>query len=224
MATLEQGKPYLFVHEADPRKGGGALEVLQLELQDVTLRERLFDGRRATVWHRIMAFQLVSLVQIAEDMLRLSPHQDPNLSLYIPGSLLEQSLVFTRPVVLYVSPHNPGAAGAAEELRSQFHGLRVTSFLPAAGAHPLGRVLRRALTSGPMEVGGNRESERASGAETGAAAGAGEAPSHFLLYLNEQTFTNGGAYAQEVRAARAVGLPMAMVHENDPARGGCELG
>ena len=58
IATLEQGKAYLFVHEADPGKGGGPLIALQLELNDVVIRERLFDGRRATVWHRIKEVQL----------------------------------------------------------------------------------------------------------------------------------------------------------------------
>jgi hypothetical protein len=52
IATLEQGKAYLFVHEADPDKGGGPLDVLQRKL-DPTLCGKLFDGRRATVWHRI---------------------------------------------------------------------------------------------------------------------------------------------------------------------------
>ena len=53
VATLEQKKPYLFVHEADPAKGGASLPALQLELMDEAHRGQLFDGRPATVWHRI---------------------------------------------------------------------------------------------------------------------------------------------------------------------------
>jgi hypothetical protein len=73
VGTLEQNKPYLFVHEADPAKGGGPLEELRLELQNKVHRKQLFDGRRVTVWHRIHDFQVVSLQQIAEDMLLFSP-------------------------------------------------------------------------------------------------------------------------------------------------------
>ena len=52
------------------------------------------------------------------------------------------------------------------------------------------------------------------------------APTHFLLYLNELTYAGeiGEALAQEVRDAQAAGLPIAMIHENDEARGGCEFG
>ena len=45
-----------------------------------------------------------------------------------------------------------------------------------------------------------------------------------LLYLNEHTFAGqpGEALAEEVRRVRAAGEPqLVMVHENDPARGGC---
>ena len=50
-------------------------------------------------------------------------------------------------------------------------------------------------------------------------------PTHFLLYLNVDTF-NGEAgiqLANELRIARAAGLPVVMAHENDPERGGCEF-
>ena len=48
-------------------------------------------------------------------------------------------------------------------------------------------------------------------------------PTHFLLYLNENTFVgdDGAQLADEVRAALAAGLPVIMSHENDPAKGGC---
>ena len=42
-------------------------------------------------------------------------------------------------------------------------------------------------------------------------------PTHFLLYLNKRTFLDGAgtALADEVRAALAAGLPIAMIHEKD---------
>ena len=51
-------------------------------------------------------------------------------------------------------------------------------------------------------------------------------PTHFLLYLNKRTFLDGAgtALADEVRAALAAGLPIAMIHEKDEAhteRRGC---
>ena len=51
---------------------------------------------------------------------------------------------------------------------------------------------------------------------------------HFLLYLNEKTFTEQGSdhLAEEVRRARAAGLPIAMAHETDASnevRCGCEF-
>eukprot|EP00966_Prymnesium_polylepis_P217175 5026169-Prymnesium_polylepis.1 len=47
-----------------------------------------------------------------------------------------------------------------------------------------------------------------------------QAPTHFLLYLNRQTFSDE-ALAREVSAAWERGLPIAMAHENDVAHGGC---
>jgi hypothetical protein len=48
-ATLDQGKPYLFVHEADPDKGGAPLPELANELHNKMKRKLLFDGRVPTV-------------------------------------------------------------------------------------------------------------------------------------------------------------------------------
>jgi len=55
---------------------------------------------------------------------------------------------------------------------------------------------------------------------------------HFLLYLNDQTYLEsaGKELAEEIRRARAVRetwrstIEIVMVHENDPERGGCEFG
>ncbi len=49
------------------------------------------------------------------------------------------------------------------------------------------------------------------------------AASHMLLYLNYDTFVgeNKAELAREVTWAQRRGVPILMVHENDPARGGC---
>ena len=47
-----------------------------------------------------------------------------------------------------------------------------------------------------------------------------------MIYLSKQTWLGdaGKQLAKEVRAARAAGLPVVMVHENDMAGDGCEFG
>ena len=49
---------------------------------------------------------------------------------------------------------------------------------------------------------------------------------HFLLLLNNRTFidTAGKELAKELRSARAAGVKVVLVHENDLERGGCEFG
>jgi len=49
--------------------------------------------------------------------------------------------------------------------------------------------------------------------------------SHFVLYLSQQTWRGepGGKLAAEVRNARAAGLPIVMVHENDMSGDGCDF-
>ena len=119
VATVRKKKPYLFVHEADVKKGGAPLINLKCELTNDTLRQRLFDGRPATVWHRVADLQKVSLHNIVHGMLRYSPKyaatSEP-LELYMPDSLLEWKFAFPRPVLLYASRNNKGADVAAREL------------------------------------------------------------------------------------------------------------
>ena len=46
-----------------------------------------------------------------------------------------------------------------------------------------------------------------------------------LVYLNSKTFTSepGSKFAAELRSAKQAGTPLVLVHENDPALGGCEF-
>jgi len=236
VATIEQKKPYLFVQEADPAKGGGTLDMLKLELADEAHREALFDGRRVTVWFRIQDFQVVSLIQIAEDMMRQLPANPLKGSLYVPGSLLEQHLTFQTPVVLYASPNNPGALEAAQELHTAFP--RGISFVQSSGlAGTTGAasaaVKQAVVTVDPAQPPPGTSSVdievRAVTVPTAPAAstGAGGArPTHFLLYLNLKTFVGaeGAVFADEVRKARESGMEVAMIHENADEKDGCEFG
>lgn len=65
-ATLGLRKPYLFVHERDPKRGGAPLEALKLELADEEQRAQLFDGRAAIPWHRISAFQVPRMCELLQ--------------------------------------------------------------------------------------------------------------------------------------------------------------
>jgi len=248
VATLEQAKHYVFAHEADPGKGGATVEELKKELKNESHRDQLFDdAHRINVWHRIQAFQEVSLVHIVEDMLRQCAGFDQGLSLYIPESIFAQRLVFRAPVVLYVSPHNRGAMQVAQELSSSFQEVSVTDALPAVGQITQRRTLHRSLTRGTLAatpgvaatarlaararrgVGARlgvvvRQRALSNQAQAIGSANAAVPPTHFLLYLNDQTFIDDeGALAAEVRAAIAAGLTVAMIHEKDEARGGCEF-
>jgi len=132
--TIKQGKPFLLVHEADSAKGGGTLHDLMEELQDEKQRTYLFTDRKVTLWHRVKEFQLMSLLEIAEGMLLTCPAykgQHTSLPLFVPGSLTQQKLDFSQPVLLYASPNNPGAADAATEFQLAF-GVGFTSVRPAA--------------------------------------------------------------------------------------------
>ena len=56
VAALEKSKPYLFVHEANSKKGGGPLDDIRGELENKVHRRMLFDNRRVTIWHRITEY------------------------------------------------------------------------------------------------------------------------------------------------------------------------
>eukprot|EP00966_Prymnesium_polylepis_P037180 863026-Prymnesium_polylepis.1 len=96
------------------------------------------------------------------------------------------------------------------------------SLMPVAGRSSLRAIGRGARKSRPAEA-------AAQGAESVVQArGAEQTESdatHFLIYLNRQTYQDrkGAAFAQEVRDARAAGLPIIMIHERDEAKQGCEF-
>ena len=237
-------KPYLFVHEADRSKGGDTFDALKMELKNQTHRRKLFDESHPPVtWHRISDFQVVSLIQIAQDMLKHSPkYVLSDLQLYIPGTLLEQRFEFPTPVILYVSENNPGAAEAATEMQTAFRRLKIASWLPRTAEMRQSWLpdIRGSITSalhmpipdirgsiigalnGPPALQLKAESSRDDDLN---APQAEPQATHFLLYLNQHTFMEkvGETLAGEVRRAMASRLPIAMIHENDSAREGCEF-
>ena len=113
------------------------------------------------------------------------------LDLFIPGELPRQRLTFSRRIVVFASPNNPGALRVAEDL-----------------ALAMGNCIEVTID------------------ETNAMI------THFLLYLNDQTYSEptGPKLAEELRRAMVVSesgkraIEIVTVHENDQERGGCEFG
>ena len=61
VASIDQGKPRIIVHEADPEKGGGRLDELCNELDDTDHRDAIFsDDPLVITWYRLSEFQFQS--------------------------------------------------------------------------------------------------------------------------------------------------------------------
>ena len=82
--------------------------------------------------------------------------------------------------------------------------------------HIVGAVLADAPAKAPAKAPAN--------APSGELASAPQSVCTFLLYLNRDTFLDeGGQLTAQLRAARAGGVPVVMLHEQDPERGGCDF-
>ena len=118
---------------------------------------------------------------------------------------------FVSPVVILTCTANEGAREVGEE--AQEAAQRRSS---ASGGLPVSRLPSRGSVSVSVED-----------AETVLAAGAPAPPDKavLLLYLNENTFREDppGVVAELVKRAFALKIPIAMVHEQDPAKGACEF-
>ena len=99
---------------------------------------------------------------------------------------------------LFVSANNPGALELASEMATRYPQLELAA--PADW-----QSLPQQPRLGPRVF---------------------EARAYFLLGLNKWTFLGeeGSRLAAEVAEARAMGLRIALAHETDVARGGCEFG
>jgi hypothetical protein len=162
----------------------------------------IFDERDVIPWHRIYDFQLVSLKLLAEQLLLGCPGQvsQQSTDLFIPGELPLQKMALRRRIVVYASPHNPGALAVATDL-----------------ATSMGDRLDVTVDSAVLTTTG----------KDGASGKHGERGAVFLLYLNDATFLHvaGETLAEELRTARVEGntVEVLMVHENDTNRGACEF-
>lgn len=124
-AAIAFKKPIILVHEQRADHGGAPLAAIIAECPPEE-REAVFGAagpsgpRPVITWLRLNAFQTESLARVAETFLLSTPRyqhlSSKGLPLYVPGSLRSFDLELPRPVVLYVSPLNPGALPVAREL------------------------------------------------------------------------------------------------------------
>ena len=117
--------------------------------------------------------------------------------LYVPGEPRIHSFALAKPVTLWASPANAGAAELADELAAAFAGLTVSTAEEPSFA---------SRASGPWST--RRSAPRRAGDAT-----------HMLLYLNEDTWSDE-RLAEQVRQAREDKLKIVMAHENDLDKGG----
>ena len=207
MASIEQSKPLVLVQEQQEDKGGGPLEALKAECRDDQMREAIFFGRTPIAWHRISHFQNLSLKLIATEMLRNGPrlrrsisgrpggNASENVVLVQHGEVNVSKLTLPRPLTLWCSAGNPGAAGVAAELvtsmASNGADIRVVDLLPDE------QTLKNSGDSVVM----------------------------LLYLNKDTWVEQGEVLERDVRAARKLkaSLTTLMVHENDTEKGGCKF-
>ena len=257
-ASLDAQRPLVLVHEQQEDKGGGPLETMRAECRE-EMRAYVFDGQAPITWHRVSHYQNLTLKLIATQMLRHGPKyrdalQDSlaaagpvgsrgstasasnepalaqqELSLVLPGEVKVGELALPRPLVLWCSAGNPGAAAMARELQAALAGggdaIQVVERKPNAQGKSAAMLLylnkdtwaaqpevlehdvrltysfAHGLGAGLVRMGSNmRDLSRMGSSLTERGAGAGSAA--------------GGA--DKIR--------IVLVHENDPAKGGCDFG
>ena len=259
-ASLDAQRPLVLVHEQQEEKGGGPLAALRAECRQ-EMRSYVFDGHTPITWHRISHYQNLTLKLIATEMLchgpkyrdalqdSLTRHSSREstssaindaspqeaLSLVLPGEVNVGELALPRPLVLWCSAANPGAAAIAQELAEALasggHAVRVVEQKPNA------KLLDAQGESVAMLLYLNQDTWAAQPS----------ALEHDVRYTN--SFAHGlgaglvrmgtsirelvrtGSNMRELGSGdsgRSAGgadkIRIVLVHENDPSKGGCEFG
>ena len=120
--------------------------------------------------------------------------------LFVPGEISRKKLRFEKPVVMYVSPNNPGALATAQMMQQALPQLKITALPPEPVRDALGTPSNVSWEDGE--------------------------PTVTLLYLNGETYMGeaGERLAVELVAAQKAGCRLLMLHENDGNKHGCEFG
>ena len=145
------------------------------------------------------------------------------LAVYMPGEVTLEHLSFKVPVRIYASPNNPGAFETASELSEVFgeDQLAVEPLMDDTIDDILSKHAAESRNSGKQNA---RQSFALRSKSRAARAKSGDRLDFLILYLNQKTFLGpeGEAFAEEVRQLCSL-IPIVMLHENDPARDGCEF-
>ena len=136
-AALEQQKPWLFVHEADSKKGGLGWQEMVAEVPDDCMPlvdDCVYD---VVPWIRLSRFQYVSLKQIAQALVLSMPKYSKLLDRERSGPRGQGVVLYTtdeeptgraylrKPTPIYVSSANPGALAVAIMLCEHIDNLEV---------------------------------------------------------------------------------------------------
>ena len=161
---------------------------------------------------------------------------DTSGMLFVPGSVLASPLGCPKPIVVYVSPLNVGAAAVAKEVTDAVPSITLTEKRPQCmvGLPDVPDSLLGQL--GEPSVSHQSPDRFAHFHHHHEGTKALSQPTHVLLYLNSATFIgdHAKALAQQVAAVlnfnqrttdkKQLRLPVLMLHEaDDPARCGCEF-
>ena len=234
-AAQQATKPLCLAHESDPQKNGAPLEDLRAACP-AAHSSYIFDGAPILPWLRQYDFQLVTLIAIAEVLLLHTPEYEREVGLKLQhrNDIRYRPLVLGKPVMLYAARSNSGAADVAAQLQREANTIRrrASSVMSCRSAPSLrgAQKLASAPSSAPharsRRVSAEASVESQMAVKPLALDWTDEEPTsfaagivtHFLIYLNDATFASD-ALAAEVRRAMAAGVPLCLVHENDPAAG-----
>ena len=230
-ATFDQGKPIVLVHEEQEGKGGGPLEALQAECPE-DMRGKIFERRKPITFHRISHFRNLTLKLIATEMLQCSPRYldvVSGVSLVMPGEATASELSLPQPLVLWCSAGNPSAAGVAQELAAAL-GVGSDGSIRVQSSRPDPMELERRCEKAFMLLVLDRDTWVKQGAvlERDVRAAASHL-SHITLSSRRNLYNvfertkakSLKAKSLSVDAEQQTAVKIILVHENDPAKGGC---
>ena len=214
--TVAKRKPITLVHDpASYLSTYMPLETIREDECPDELRLAIFGakdgkGMRSVIpWHRIQDFQWVSLKLLAEQLL-LSCPREGNLGSFSHRHSRSFDIEKLSEARNHIDLFIPG------ELQRETMALSHPRPVLYASPHNPGAM----AVAADLAAGMGRELEVTAG-------GTDIKVTHFLLYLNDQTYRGeaGKRLADELRVVRAMGgAKVVMVHENDLARGGCTFG
>ena len=261
-ASIDEQRPLVLVHEQQEDKGGGPLETIRTECRE-EMRSYVFDGRTPIAWHRIAHYQNLTLKLIATEMLRHGPEYrdalhdsltgrssrdstsantnndaspQEELSLVLPGEVNVGELALPRPLVLWCSAGNPGAAVIAQELEDALAG--GGGAIQKVERRPDARRLDAQGKSVAMLLYLNKDTwaDQASASVLendvrntysfahGLGAGLVRIGTNMRELARASSSLRGSSGGAGASAGGADKIKIVMVHENDPSKGGCEFG